>query len=78
METKILEFLKSNPCKTTAYIARHCVYKEQYDEDEAHFNNNFRLYPGRHSVSGVYYHLKKMQNQGLIEQIDRGIWKLKN
>jgi hypothetical protein len=77
MKNKILNFLTKHPCKSTAYIAKHCIFEEEYKKDEARYNNRVIIGVGSHNVSRAYYQLRKLQNEGLVEQVGRGIWKIK-
>ena len=78
IENKILEFLKTHSCMSTSYIAKYCVFGVEYKEMETRFNNKFIFKPNSTHIQRTYYWLKKLQTRGLIEQVARGIWKIKN
>ena len=67
MEQQIIDFLNDQPCiRSTAYIAKHCVYKDQYQ---------LNVYPDKSSVQGAYYRLKKLSDAGKIKYVPRGMWR---
>ena len=76
MKNKILNFLINHPYKSTAYIAKHCIFEEEYKEKEARFNNKVIIGVDSHNVSRAYYQLRKLQNEDLVKQVGRGIWKI--
>lgn len=73
MKNKILNFLINHPCKSTGYIAKNCIFEEEYKENEAYFNNKVIIGVSSRDVGAAYYQLNKLQKEGLVQQVGRGI-----
>lgn len=66
MEQQIIEFLENQfGIRTTAYIAKFCIFAESLLPGE---------HPNKSMVRSAYYHLKKLADAGKIRYVPRGCW----
>lgn len=71
MEREIIKFLdKQIGVRSTAYIAKYCIFKDAYER-----NGMYQVYPNRSDVQRAYYKLKKLSNEGKIKYVPRGGWR---
>lgn len=72
---QIIQFLQEQryPLATRA-ICRKCYMKEEYDANEAQYNNRVQITPDRGSVQRTYRVLRKLKDENKIKYVERGMW----